>query len=187
MCWQQAFQWPRDTAISLLPQLSTIIPWTLLSSTFWPCKLLDTWMKINLHKSSTPSHSIYHLSIPFWFVAVPCHFWLCKTSLHHPSQTSSASCLSLFLPHSQHHGTFYPTAIQIVWLLIDLSMNVCFYYSHTHIYTPSLSHKYLVLSLPNPLFSLFNKLKAFSSAILSVTAIHTLLLLYGSCHVTLNS
>lgn len=79
-----------------LPQLSTLTPWTLLNSTFWPCKSPDTWMKINLHKSNTHFHSKYHLSLLFWFVNIPCHFLPCKASLHHLSQTSSASCLSPF-------------------------------------------------------------------------------------------
>lgn len=117
------------------PLLSTLTPWTLLSSTFWPCKSPDTWMNINLHKPSTHFRSRYHLSLLFWFVTVPCRFWPCKASLHHPSQTSSACCLSPFPPCTQHHGSFYPTAIQTAWLLTEHSMNGFFDYSHTHTYS----------------------------------------------------
>lgn len=104
-------------------------------------------------------------------------FLTLQTSLHHPSKIASACCLSLlplhsFPPLTQHHGTFFPKAIQTTWLLTDHSMND-FDYSHTHTptppphtrtctrthtYTPSLSHRYLVLSSPNSLFSLSNKL-----------------------------
>lgn len=113
-------------------------------------------MKINIHKFSTHFHSWYHLSLLFWFVTVPCSCWPCKESLHHPSQTASASCFSPFPPITQHHGTCFPTAIKTAWLLNEYSTSDFFDYSHTH--PPPHPHKLLfhtnICYCPHPSLSL---------------------------------
>lgn len=148
MCWQRASQWPQYTAVSHLPQLST--------------HSMDTdqlhhlaWQVTRYLNQNKPPQILLSFScqIPpqptFLICNCPMPFLTLQTIILHKQRLLPASRP---FPLTQHHSTFFPTAILTAWLLPDHSMNYFFDYSHT--YTPSLWHKYLILPSPNPLFSI---------------------------------